>query len=732
MVIFLGAMAYLVSALLTGALAQSSTDVQQFRNFKPTEDMATRLMEGLLGETYTSPLTAGIGSSTIFGAVFLVFNVIVFTVGSGFATYGVVSGIVATAHEGKVLGQRMSPIWMPIRMVTGIGSLIPAFGGFSLSQVVMILATSWGISFGNFAYDKALQAATSSATLVNASFSRVDPGKDPNAMAQALFNQRLCEISYKKREDDMRAEGLVMPPDDVLKEYPYVDGSARGATVGRTLGTKLDPSACYSVGMKRKTATNGIVDTGRSSFGMGFRSGAVDYKSIAESAWDGYATNFPILLTRVYALADAYQAKIDLQKGAVEKPTDEIRAAGIVFGGSVQIADVNRKNISSEALTNMGKYGFFSAGSYYSTHAEVNAAVLQAANVTEFRIRGPNAPKIASGSYGEDRGFNENTDQFGRPSGFCIGSIGKQNDTGNCSWGQKIVSLIADAGTAGAGGASTVVDPIIALKNIGDYMMVTGEGILAASAIMNRRGEKESEKPGLASRAVSAVVSYIPVVGSLVSMAGDLVAAIGTMAPYIGGLLFAIGALCAIYLPMVPFINWVSGLTQYCCIVVESFAAAPLWSFAHLQAEGDGMGQRTEKGYLYILNLLFRPILMIVGFFAASALVILLGSLVFQMFIPVMASAQGNSVTGIFSIIGYVFLLFVMMSTMISAFFNLIMELADDAIGWVGGIGRSNIGRDTEGKVHNLFMAGGRFGAGGVDRMLPRQAPNPTLKRPTS
>jgi hypothetical protein len=48
------------------------------------------------------------------------------------------------------------------------------------------------------------------------------------------------------------------------------------------------------------------------------------------------------------------------------------------------------------------------------------------------------------------------------------------------------------------------------------------------------------------------------------------------------------------------------------------------------------------------------------------------------------------------------------------------MELSDDAIGWVGGIGRSNIGKDVEGKVHNMFMMGGRFGAGGVGMMKPK------------
>ena len=90
---------------------------------------------------------------------------------------------------------------------------------------------------------------------------------------------------------------------------------------------------------------------------------------------------------------------------------------------------------------------------------------------------------------------------------------------------------------------------------------------------------------------------------------------------------------------------------------------------------------------------------------AAFALVILLGSVVMQMYLPTVAAAQGNSITGLFSVIGYIFIFFIIMNTVIQGLFHLTSELADDAIGWVGGIGRQNIGKDTEGKVNNRRLA---------------------------
>ncbi|MCY1166795.1 conjugal transfer/type IV secretion protein [compost metagenome] len=604
-------------------------------------------------------------------------------------------------------------------MVTGIGGLIPAFGGFSLSQVLMILATSWGISFANYAYDQALQAAATTATLVSPGFSRTDPNKDANAMAQALFKQRLCENAFalKKSAFEKNVPTVDIPKADEIKQFDFSQVERNGTVVGRAVGTDYDNTKCFAIGLRRKTYLGGLIDQeGRwGSSAVGFRSGAVDYAQINEESWNGYASNFPEFVVRIHAIADGFQNEVLQNTGKqVRVPNEEIRATGVWFGGAAKVKNLDHKTIKEDALKNMAKFGWFGAGSFYSTHAEVNAAVMQAADATEFVIINPanRAQNPTSGDFEQIyRMAEESTGNAGKGmaqpgTSFCL--VG-QNATGNCSFGQKIVEVMLDAGTAGAGGAAGVVDPIIALKNIGDYMMTLGEGILAASYFSGTI----AQVAGMASGPAVAVATVVaPAAAITASLANDLMQALAGLAPIVGGLLFAVGALCAIYIPMVPFINWVSGLVQYCCIVVESMAAAPLWALAHLQADGEGMGQRTERGYLYLLNLLFRPILMVVAFFAASALVILLGSLVMQMFIPAMAAAQGNSITGIFSAIGYVFLFFVLMNMVIQGLFHLITELADDALGWVGGIGRSNIGRDTESKVSQMFMMGGRFGSG--------------------
>lgn len=71
----------------------------------------------------------------VFQALFMMFNTLILTVGLAWLTYGVVGGLVQTAHEGEFLGKRMSTTWIPIRLTTGIVTLVPFVNGWSIGQL---------------------------------------------------------------------------------------------------------------------------------------------------------------------------------------------------------------------------------------------------------------------------------------------------------------------------------------------------------------------------------------------------------------------------------------------------------------------------------------------------------------------------------------------------------------------------------------------------------------------
>jgi len=702
--------------LAQGAGGMADLDSINAGGQAPT-DLAKIIMRGILGPMFDSPLTSGIGATTLFGVVFLAFNVVVFSAGVVWATYGVIAGVVQTAHEGVVLGKRLSAVWMPVRMATGIGALVPVFGGFSLSQVVMILATSWGITFGNYAFNQGMDAMNNFAPLINVSAVKAPRGQSAVDLGYAIFEQRLCELDYQAKQRAMAAQGVDIPVNDQLTQRNFIGSipNASSLGAGHVLGTNNDPTACLAVGINRKLLATRSADSA-----FGFRVDSVNYEQIALNTYSRYYKSWPNFYTSMRSLADDWVRQSGTSNERLSVPEDAIVSNSLAFTSYVQDAAKNQETdagaIRDEAFTKMREFGFFGLGSYYATTGEVNAAILEASNAVEFVIVGPGeeAQKRINASSGEFSKYQQAfydrrksqavASSTSEAKGLCD-KLGMEVSTGNCSLGQSILrwalgGMTAGSGDGGAGTDMRIIDPIIAAKNIGDYMMTVGQTMLVVGAVAN------ADKSG--SSMLGTVVGVAKKAAGFFS--GGLTDSLLSVLPMIGGLMIAVGALLALYIPMVPFINWVSALVQYVSIVVESLAAAPLWAFAHLQADGEGMGSRTERGYLYLLMLLFKPILMVIGFLAACGLVILLGSAVLWLFMPAVANSQGNSMTGLVSIIGYLVMFFLLMNIIIQGLFNLIQELSDDTIGWIGNVGKSMIGRDMEGKASNMFVMGGRFG----------------------
>ena len=66
---------------------------------------------------------------------------------------------------------------------------------------------------------------------------------------------------------------------------------------------------------------------------------------------------------------------------------------------------------------------------------------------------------------------------------------------------------------------------------------------------------------------------------------------------------------------MIPWVMWIAGIAGYLILVCEAMVAVPLWMLAHLTFEGDGLHRRGFAGYELLFNILFRPVLMLIGLF---------------------------------------------------------------------------------------------------------------------
>ena len=719
--------------------------------------LAETIMEGLLGGVFHSPFSLG-GPTTLFGVIFFAFNAFVFAAAVAWGTYGSIAGIVQTAHEGQVLGKRLNAVWVPIRTVSGIGSLVPIFGGFSLSQAVMVLALGWGIVGANYVTAIGINAISNFAPMTAQSAIKGTPTASARDLSFNLFMQRLCmhghelHINQSRNPIPGQLGGGVEPPESAFLQnnsqrflaLATESGVRAREGVGSVFGTIEDPTACLSVGLIRNRYVAPGVHEGGMLFGRQFRNYSVEYEQIAAQAYERYTRAFAVLQRDAWALADEYVRQYDafLRSGAAAE-TPAIPAASLLriasnfaamdTGEGARALEMQRSEqagaIREGVLQQVQGLGFLSLGMYHSMISEANTALNAAQNAVIYHISGSNALFAADSQVTQSHYIAAALRSAQRMGFSGVGTASAQNlnDLLNFdmpsdadSWlgsnlGQKILNValgVAVTGNERAGiNNFSLIDPIISAKNIGDYLMTGGSTLLAMSATQQLGARVAASGASTVGRVMS-VIPGLQAKGGSMAVIGDAASAVMAHAKTIGWVMLLLGIVLAIYIPFVPFLNWVSAMVQYVATVVQAFVAAPLWALAHMDINGEGMGQRTERGYVWILFVMFKPVLMVIAFFAATGMVILIGSVVTWIYLPVVANVQGNSVTGMFSIIGFIFLYFVLLNVIIQGSFNLVQEISDDAIGWIGGVNKSSVGRDMDSRTAAVFINATRSSRG--------------------
>ncbi|MFY7698567.1 MAG: type IVB secretion system protein DotA [Legionella sp.] len=94
--------------------------------------------------------------SQIMGSLFTVFNAAVLAIGGMIIMYTLLVSTMNTAHEGQMLGQKWSSIWIPIRSTIGLALLIPKASGYCLMQVFVMWVVVQGVGAADKVWDAAL------------------------------------------------------------------------------------------------------------------------------------------------------------------------------------------------------------------------------------------------------------------------------------------------------------------------------------------------------------------------------------------------------------------------------------------------------------------------------------------------------------------------------------------------------------------------------------------------
>lgn len=740
----------LFSLLANIAYAVDIPSTAELLGKTPAGDKSVEIFTHLLGPFFTSPLTQVGAPTTLIGRLFLIFNSGLFVVGMIWAGYGLIGGIAETAHSGKVLGQRLSAVWLPIRMVTGIAGIVPVFAGFSLAQVLIVTMSTIGIAIGNSMWVGAVEAVDQfveisppmTAATATGSINFKKAGED-------LFLMHVCILASKDYETELQNNGQVDINRIVSISNTLPVGIATPA-VAISGSSKAYPNVC---GRSSLESTNA---PGRSGTALGFRVASVNYDAYTARVVNSYINAFPTFNTAIEASAQTWytdrKAALNVINSVTPSyPSEEIDKAVQIYSTAIQrnaesvakdIIAAGNSGITKTALDNMKSLGWIGAGSWYSTFAEANAAMVEAMNSVKYTSIPPStalpspfgqyvidqlnalpASKTASKSAddaevdkatGDGNAFAEIGNWVCNKTALKSICGGGTTATGNLSFGQAMVKHAIEAAAIGSGGGN-LISPIVMFKNLGDSCIILGESYYALTGAYElfKSDETAAETAKAAEAQQKQVVEdskspwWSKTVKWITSKVMSAVAASWQFLKFAAPYLIVVGGLMAIYIPMIPFLTWMGAVVQYAVVVCQGLVGAPIAALSHLESEGEGLGRRTEAGYMFILNVTFRPALMLFGFFLASSLLIVIGTLEADLFVTAMASAQGNSVTGIVSFIGYITIFLVMNITLIQSLFNMIFLLPDQVLGLIGSAGAmTDMGKDTESKVHGVFVGG--------------------------
>ncbi|KGD43613.1 conjugal transfer/type IV secretion DotA/TraY family protein [Burkholderia pseudomallei] len=640
-------------------------------------DKSRQALITIYGNVVNNPLATGGagGSDTILAGIFQVANGALLVIGALFACYVMFRKVSQAAHDGAVFDREKHTMWGPIRIVWGLAALVPTANGWSLSQLLMLWSASvMGIGVANIGVDAAVAAFNDGKGMV---LQPVMPSTD--ALAHKIFEIELCRHGLNASLAMASSGGGLLPEDSYMQTQATDTGFILANKSFVCGGANVDPDL-----ESQPSSTSWFSST-------------IDVAEVRRAHLQALSSMEKSLSESARQFVNAVTNRTTSGGGTLPDAEIAIQSAAQQYENTVNsMAATKQGNIgelASQLSSSIKEGGWWTLGQWYQTFAAANTKLSDAVagKATTFGASISGDPGMMT-VY--TMALNAYQAQQGRATTTHATPLGtqRQDDGGNIlaklfsSPGQALTEAITNINDGGESRGQ--INPLIKMKNLGDHL--TGVAEIGLAGYLTAKGlEKTSESfsiAGLASRVADASGAISFIKGAL-DGAGPII-----MMIIIAALLLGLGL--STYLPMVPFVIWFGAAVNWLVVVGEGVIAAPLWAITHLGGEGDGFGHKTAHGYIFLLEMMVRPILMVIGFFLGGAGIIAGGTLLNEGFGIALANAQFDSLTGIGSILAYCTIYFSMCLNLVHSCFNLIFLVPDKVINWVGGVAPAMIGGD--------------------------------------
>ncbi|WP_324030849.1 DotA/TraY family protein (plasmid) [Pantoea sp. JZ2] len=697
------------AALLCAASCPALADGVDYQTISDaaskTGDLSRQALVMIFGDVVLTPFQPG--QVTLIGSLFALLNGVLCAVALFYFLVVTLKTLFKGGQDGRVFSTGRT--WLhPVMSFAGFITLIPTASGWSLSQLMMLWAAStMGIGSANLFTDKAADMISSGMSLV------VQPtAPSTRSAARAVFEMNLCKYATNSELTTL-----------------YQDGQARTALM-QTKGGNGDyttgngSAICGSARIPEPSA--GVLD---SLFGS-----AVNTSSVTTASRGALDTMQSTLDAAAQAYVDAYLNRRDKDTGQLVDPETSIQNAAAAYETTVNNAlnQLNyRDSLQSQLTTQLKTYGWISLGAWYNTFATANSKTNEVANASPVTSGASLHGETGTGdlyhqvftAYRSQVQNSTYTAPLGTQTAKDDGAAVNAADPDAIFVGifkspmQKLTTTLATWKIGNEADFSNQVNPLIKMQTVGDYTLFASESALTTYTLVYAAASAADNS------LLGTVGRILPF--NVTAAAKDVLTELSPPFYFLLLLLFAVGFSLAVFLPAVPFLYWMVGVFNWLVSVMVGCAAGPMWSATHLGAEED-KGSRSAYGYIFLIDMMLRPSLMVLGFFFASVAVMAGGTLLNLLFGTALANANADSIIGVFKMVGWL-LIYARIATFgVTRVFGLQATLADYVITFLGGAGMAGIMGGLVDDVKGMF---GAFGGGtrrtpGLQTVTNPEGPN--------
>lgn len=661
-----------------------------------TNDISRQAMVAIFGDVVISPFQPS--EITVIGSLFAIINGVLCAVALFWFLTVTLKTVVKAGHEGRVFSSGTRSMLYPIMTFAGFISLVPTASGWALSQLIMLWATSvMGIGSANLLTDKAADMMNEGYSLV------IQPTAQESRMAaRGIFEMNLCKYAVNRELDSLYAFGGAdtKPMTTVRGDSSYYTGNG-SAMCGSAHLPNTGGNDFWNLLFDAEVNTSGVVASQRQ---------ALDEM---QTTLDQVAMEF----------VDTYLAKVKTGSGSFQDIETEIQKAAASYEMKVNqaINQINYKETLQSRLSNQIKtYGWVALGSWYHTFATANSKTNDVAKVVPFTTGMSDIGEHGTGdflnqvfvAYRAQLQNSRYVAPIGTQTEKKLSAVAAAENPDTVFIGlfnspiQRLTNYLATdfSGTGTETGFSDQMNPLLKMQAVGDYTLGITETVLIGYATVW----------GAASAASNSIVGWTTNLFAVDAGAviKDILGALSPLFYAIVFALLAIGFSLAVYLPAVPFLYWMAGVFNWIVSVLIGCGAGPMWAATHLGAEED-KGSRSAYGYIFLIDMMLRPSLMVLGFFFASVASVAGGTILNMLFASAIANANADSIMGIVKLTGWLMLYARIATFGVTRLFGLQAQLADYIIAWLGGRDGANVMGGAVDNMKNMFLAAGT----GVQRL---------------